>query len=222
SPDIAKEIAQGLLALPAESHAAKVNGSSGWTAPVSLLAVDHLYETLDLHPLVKPFWQQVRRWLNAHKDGAFVALILLAVMAGYHFWLQMSFKRSQERLHKTLTDLADKQSQLEHAQRIAIVDELGSSIAHELNQPLSAIRNFAQSVELRLQKNISHEKITPILKQIVAQLDRTDAIIGRLRQLIKHPKGESRLCQPDELLQASFSLMDHRLKEQGIRLLTQL
>lgn len=216
SPEIAKMIARELLALPT----ARVNGTSGWTTPVSLLAVDHLYETLDLHPLVKPFWKQALRWLNAHKDSAFLVLALILLIAGYHFWLQMSFRRSQETLHKTLTDLADKQAQLEHAQRIAILDELGSTLAHELNQPLSAIRNFTESIQIRLRKNLPEEKITPVVQQIVAQLDRTDAIIGRLRQLIKQPKGESQQCLPGQLLDASFSLMDHRLKEQNIRLIT--
>lgn len=221
-PELAKAIAQGLLAMPTSTSERALNSASGWTTPVSLLAVDQLYETLDLHPLVKPFWQQALRWMNAHKDSAFLTLILILLMAGYHFWLQMSFKRSQTSLQKTLTDLADKQSQLEHAQRVAIVDELGASIAHELNQPLSAIRNFTESVQLRLQKNAPQEKIAPVLKQIVAQLDRTDAIIGRLRQLIKQPRGEYQLCQPEQLLGACFSLMEHRLREQGIRLIKRL
>ena len=216
SPVLAKQIGQALLALPPSHFAIQAVGASGWTTPVSHLSVDRLYETLDLHPLMQPFWKQALLWLKVHRDWAFVALAMVFLMGMYHCWLQIRFKRSQVDLTRTLTELAEKQSQLEHAQRIAIVGELGSSIAHEINQPLSAIRNFTESARLRLKKNASPDKIFSVLDQVFVQLDRTDEIIQRLRKLIKQPNIDYQRCDLKLLIADCCGLMAHGLKQHSI------
>jgi len=213
---LAKQISQALLTLPPSHPAARAAGATGWTPPVSHLAVDRLYETLDLHPLMRPFWQQSLRWLNAHRDWALAVLAMVLLLMVYHFWLQVRFNRSQANLTRTLTELAEKQAQLEHAQRIAIVGELGSSIAHEINQPLSAMRNFAESARLRLKKNAPADKISPVLDQMFVQLDRTDGIIQRLRKLIKQPNIDYQPCDLKLLMTDSCALMEHTLTQKGI------
>ncbi len=49
-------------------------------------------------------------------------------------WLEYKFSRSKKQLEATLHKLKSKSEQLEHSQRIAVVGELGSSLAHEINQ----------------------------------------------------------------------------------------
>ncbi len=217
---LAKRIGQALLAMPSDHSASQspVNAVKGWIPPVSLLSVDQLYETLDLHPLVRPLWQQVLRWLNSHRDWALMMLSALLLMVAYHFWLQMRFKQSRIRLTETLSRLAEKQGQLEHAQRVSIVGELGTSIAHEINQPLSAIRNYTESVRTRLKKQLPADKITPVLDQVVTQLDRTDAIIERLRSLIKRPEVSYQSSDLQALITECAELIKHQLNEQGIEL----
>ncbi|MCG6283067.1 sensor histidine kinase, partial [Vibrio diabolicus] len=103
--------------------------------------------------------------------------------------------------------------QLEHAQRVAIVGELGSSLAHEINQPLAAIRNYSEGGLLRVAKQRPTEEITPVFEKIQAQVDRADAIINRLRNLIKKRSLEKQPCNIETLLDETLELMHYRLQK---------
>jgi PAS domain S-box-containing protein len=84
-------------------------------------------------------------------------------------------KRVQEELRKT-------QSQLAHVGRLLTMGEMTAAIAHEVNQPLYAIQNFATacSAELRAaQPNI--QKVERWTSQIAQQAQRVGEIIHRLR-----------------------------------------
>ena len=106
-------------------------------------------------------------------------------MNAYHFWLEYRFSKSKQALLQTQSRLKEKSEQLEHSQRVAIVDELGSSLAHEINQPLAAIRNYSEGGLLRLSKQRPNDDIVPVFHKIQKEVDRADAIIHRLRNLIK-------------------------------------
>ncbi|MDF5462862.1 PhnD/SsuA/transferrin family substrate-binding protein, partial [Vibrio parahaemolyticus] len=163
SAQIAKQIAQVLLAMPPEHPAVIAAGASGWTSPVSLLSIDKLYQALDLHPLQQPWWSEALRWLRSHQEWAWALFMFVIVLNAYHFWLEYRFSKSKQALEQTSLRLKEKSEQLEHSQRVAIVGEIGTSLAHELNQPLAAIRNYSEGGLLRLAKKRPHEDIVPVL-----------------------------------------------------------
>ena len=88
-----------------------------------------------------------------------------------------------------------------HLYRIGRISELGemaSAIAHELNQPMTAVANYV-SASRRLVESIEHERaprITELMTRAVEQTDRAGQIVRRLRQLIG--RGQSEL-QPVDL-----------------------
>jgi signal transduction histidine kinase len=75
---------------------------------------------------------------------------------------------------------------LTHIGRVSAMGELTASLAHELNQPLTAILNNAQAAQLFLEADpVNLEKIREILNAIVADDKRAGEVIRRLRALIK-------------------------------------
>lgn len=78
-----------------------------------------------------------------------------------------------------------QQDQLTHASRLITMGELVASIAHELNQPLSSISNYASACELELAREDRDEnELQGRLGQIRAAAVRAGAIIKRLRGLV--------------------------------------
>ena len=66
------------------------------------------------------------------------------------------------------------------------------TLAHELNQPLTAIGNFAAAAQIRLSQNTNDDEQTQeLLQEIVAQSKRAGEVIQRLRSLTQ-PSEESR------------------------------
>lgn len=216
---IAKKISRALLAMPDGHPAAIAAQASGWTTPVSLLSIDKLYQAMDLHPLQQPWWQQALRWLRLHQEWAWALFLFIIVLNLYHFWLEYRFSKSKQALEKTLLRLKEKSEMLEHSQRIAIVGELGSSLAHELNQPLAAIRNYSEGGLLRLAKKRPHEDIVPVLEKIQSQVERADAIVCRLRRLIKKRSVAITACDVEQLINDTIELLRYRLQKQAITIL---
>jgi len=86
----------------------------------------------------------------------------------------------------------ERQSEFAHVWRVNTMGEMASGLAHELNQPLCAILNYANA-SLRMMKNdvaASGELIDPI-EQIATQAERAGEIIKRIRGLIAKRKPQS-------------------------------
>jgi two-component system sensor kinase FixL len=78
------------------------------------------------------------------------------------------------------------QDRLLHVSRLAAVGEMAAGIAHELNQPLAAVANYAQACERLLGlPNPDLEEVRDALRQITAQAVRAGDIINRLRGLTR-------------------------------------
>jgi PAS domain S-box-containing protein len=78
-------------------------------------------------------------------------------------------------------------NQLAHVTRMFTMNQMVSGLAHELNQPLAAIANFAQACQYRLRKSSvkDHSTILESIEQISIQADRAGQIIRRLRDFVR-------------------------------------
>lgn len=87
---------------------------------------------------------------------------------------------------KTEIELQEQRAELAHVARISTMGELSASLAHELNQPLTAILSNAQAA-LRFisSKPADLEEVREILQDIVKDNSRAGEVIRRLRALVK-------------------------------------
>ncbi|GGB48778.1 hypothetical protein GCM10011316_21130 [Roseibium aquae] len=86
--------------------------------------------------------------------------------------------------------LADAQSQLVHMTRISAMDEMGAAIAHELNQPLTALLLYLQTASRRLNSTSSDEAVRSVLDKAIKEVERAGDIIQRMRQLVEKKEPE--------------------------------
>ena len=76
--------------------------------------------------------------------------------------------------------------QLAHALRINTMGEMAAGIAHELNQPLSVITNYAETCRMAVHRHgSSREKVLDHLEEIVGQAERAGEIIRHLRDFVR-------------------------------------
>lgn len=80
--------------------------------------------------------------------------------------------------HLAHTKLAERQRELAHIMRLNTLGEMASGIAHELNQPLSAIANYIRGCELRMQSSdCTMENITEVMRLVSTQVKRAGEIL---------------------------------------------
>lgn len=216
--EVGQKVAQALFDMPSDHAAAAAAQNKGWMLPAPSVNVDKVYHHLDLHPLQKPLSQKVKEWLYKNQTVTIAGLLTLLLLTAYHFWLEWKFKRSREQLRATLNDLRHKSAMLEHAQRITIVGELGSSLAHELNQPLAAIKNYSQGVQLRMEQGTPPEVLMPIFQKIQQQVDTASNIIQRLRSLIHRQPTQKIWVDLPQLIDESIKLVDYEFQRHQIEL----
>src|SRR6267143_4909137 len=102
-----------------------------------------------------------------------------------------------EDLHRTQHELHKSQAELAHVTRLTTMGELTASIAHEVNQPLTAVVNNANACISLLEPAPSHsgeggphgasnlEDIREALGEIRDDAERASSVVGRVRQLAK-------------------------------------
>jgi PAS domain S-box-containing protein len=87
---------------------------------------------------------------------------------------------------KTEMELREQRAELAHVARISTMGELAASLAHELNQPLTAILSNAQAALRFLSSKPSDiEEVREILQDIVKDNSRAGEVIRRMRALVK-------------------------------------
>jgi two-component system sensor kinase FixL len=101
------------------------------------------------------------------------------------------------------------QDRLMHVSRLAAIGEMATGLAHELNQPLAAIANYAQACERLLgmaQPDV--EEVRAALRQITAQAVRAGDIISRLRGLTRARDSNYERCDVNALIRELADLLD--------------
>jgi C4-dicarboxylate-specific signal transduction histidine kinase len=109
--------------------------------------------------------------------------------------------------------------ELAHLSRVTMLGELSGSMAHELNQPLTAILSNAQAAQRFLaQDNIDIKEVSEILADIVDQDHRAGEVIRRLRLLLKEGEVQQLPLDVNDVLEEGFKLIRSDLVNKGVAL----
>lgn len=180
---LAKGVATALLSMPASSS------GYAWTVPADYQAVHELFRDLQVGPY--SYLRENTLQALARRYWPFL-LFFFAALAG---WVMHTVRIEQQVHARTAAlraalaqrDAAEAgmrahQEQLDHLSRLSVLGELSGTLAHELNQPLATIGNYAQS----LVRRVDSGRYTPAIlaeasREIAAQAERAGGIVRRIR-----------------------------------------
>lgn len=129
------------------------------------------------------------------------------------------FVRDLTERQTTERRLQDMQSELVHVSRLTALGEMASALAHELNQPLSAIANYMKGSERLLEADpLDTAKIKGALSNAAEQALRAGQIIRRLRDFVAKGEAERRIENLPKLLEEAGALAMIGAKERGVHL----
>jgi two-component system sensor kinase FixL len=128
------------------------------------------------------------------------------------FVRDLTERRTQERRMQEL------QSELVHVSRLTAMGEMASSLAHELNQPLSAITSYLRGAATLLRsEQPDKDRVIEALDRSSAQALRAGDIIKRLREFVAKGETQHTLESPAVLLEEAAALALVGAREQGVR-----
>ena len=109
-------------------------------------------------------------------------------------------------------EVALQRLEVEHLMRVSVLGELSGSIAHEVNQPLTAILSNAQAaLHLLAQDSPDLVEIRDALEEIVHEDNRAGEVIHRLRGLLKKGERKAENVNINDLVRSTVSLLHSEL-----------
>jgi len=121
---------------------------------------------------------------------------------------------------RLLRDQQELRKRLAHLARVSVMGELAGSIAHEVNQPLTAIATYAQACRRLIESgNLGKSANLMIVEHIEEQALRAGNIIHRLEDMVRGRRGEVAVCDVNRLVREIQNLIgpDARLHDTQLR-----
>ena len=164
-----------------------------WTVPADYQSVHEMFRELQIGP-----YAYLRApGLMALAQRYWPAIAILATVLAA--WILYTV-RVEHLVHKRTIELREamarqeelarraraNQEQLEHLSRLSVLGELSGTLAHELNQPLAAISNYAMGCVRRLESGEYKEgDLLTAMQKASFQAERAGKIIRRIRDFVR-------------------------------------
>lgn len=187
APELTRKVLFALLSLPPDAE------GQAWTVPADYHPVHELLRQLQIGPYA--FLRDTRWSYLAHRYWPWGAgLLLLLVLWGFYtVHVEHLVQRRTRELTAVLAErhsleerVRSSQQQMEHLSRLSILGELAGTLAHELNQPLAAIGNYARSLLLRQERGkLSEAALRQAAAEIADESERAAGILRGIRSFAR-------------------------------------
>ncbi|MEE9403474.1 MAG: PAS domain S-box protein, partial [Algisphaera sp.] len=130
-------------------------------------------------------------------------------------WVSVQRDVSERRVEEDLK--RQHREELAHVTRLSTMGEMASGLAHEINQPLTAISTYVGGLIKRVERDDLDSKVLrDVLGRVGDQADRASQIIRRLRAFVVK-RGTLRVeTDPNEMVLETLSLLQADLKQRGM------
>lgn len=218
-PELAKAVAASLLTMtPVDGRA--------WTAPQDYTAVHMLFQALRIGPYEHLAHTTLRDFVRLYWHW-FVLCALVVVWWVFHVArVETLVRRRTTELTRAIEarDRAERTALLHREERdqfsrLGILGEMASNIAHELNQPLAAITNYAEGITRFIDAGQSDPAfIRDGARGIAGQAERAGVIIRRIRSFVKRRAVRREPLDLNDVVRETLALFEGTAALRGIPL----
>jgi two-component system sensor kinase FixL len=152
------------------------------------------------------------------RDGSTfpVELSVGEMISGSHRYFT-GFIRDLTERQEAEARLQELQSELVHISRLSAMGEMAATLAHELNQPLSAISNYLKGGQRLLTQDAPQSRALEAMDKAAEQALRAGQIIRRLRDFVARGESEPGIESLAKLVEEASALALVGAKEHGVR-----
>jgi two-component system, LuxR family, sensor kinase FixL len=138
------------------------------------------------------------------------------VLAGSRFFT--GFVRDLTEQQAAKRRIQDLQAELLHASRLSVMGQMASTMAHELNQPLTAVVNYLEAARHLLESEPqSAPRVGGLMGRAIGQAERAGEVIRKLRQFVGKGETERRPESLNKLVEEALALALVATRQSGVR-----
>ena len=154
------------------------------------------------------FDAQVSRWFDVRTRN-------VRWVDGRDVTLQIATDITERKASETM--VRQQQEKVELTSRLMTMGEMASTLAHELNQPLTAISNYSLGAVTRMKNGgMSNDELLPALEKTAGQAQRAGNIIRRIREFVKRSEPRRRPTQVAQIVEDAIGFADIEAAKKGI------
>lgn len=122
------------------------------------------------------------------------------------------------------TEIIETETMLIQAGKMTTLGEMAAGVAHELNQPLNAIKVGSEFLQTMMEQGraIRDEDLQAVTREISKEIDRASGIINHLREFGRKSSIEWHRIDINRPIRGVFTILGQQLKVHGIQVLTEL
>ena len=125
--------------------------------------------------------------------------------------------------HEAQALAAAQAERAQNTSRLITMGEMASSVAHELNQPLTAIANYCSGMRNRLlEGQISQDELLQALEKTSRQAQRAGQVIAHIRSFVKRSEPQRKMASVQRIVDEAVELAGIELKRRRVRLTHQV
>jgi two-component system sensor kinase FixL len=161
-----------------------------------------------------------REVVGLHKDGTnFPVHLSVGEVAGTKVSQFIGIIRDMSENHRLEREVREMQSELAHATRLSELGEMAAGIAHEINQPLTAISTYANACHRMLANEQSDAaELLNTLHLITDQAQRAGEVVRRLRTFTKKRLDQRQLLEINTIIDATIRLVEADIRARNFNL----
>ncbi len=172
-----------------------------WLPPESNRAAEQILYDMNQHPAQQPITKQLYHWVLEHRLWVGLALLVMVISLINYAWMSALALRRRRLLIAKNQLIRDYDDALKKSSHFVIMGEMSGAIAHEINQPLATIQNYAQGLLIRQQKAMENQPLdkdaqllSTALDEIINETQRASTIIQNIKGWVK---GSSQASQSE-------------------------
>ncbi len=124
-----------------------------WLPAESSSDVERILYDMNRHPAQKQLGAHMVDWVKAHRLWMAVIVLIVLISTVNYAWMSWLAWRRRQKIILQNQLIRDYDLQLRQSERFDVIGEMSGSIAHEINQPLATIQNYAPGLLIRSQSN---------------------------------------------------------------------
>ena len=114
--------------------------------------------------------------------------------------------------------IQDLRAELLHTSRLSVMGQMASTMAHELNQPLTAVMNYLEAGQQLLSTGMGGpERVGEMMEKAIAQAQRAGGVIRQLRGFASKGETERRIQNLNQLVEEALALALVGARQRGVR-----
>ena len=211
SNELSQKVVIALLSMSGDNPAAHKGRYGGWTVPLTYQPVHALFRDLNIGPYAREKHLSFIEIMDRYRAWFAMMATALILSFGWVIWAKQLVKKSTRELRFANDRLVDQMAKRRHLEKQVVkrqneltrvarqnsLGEMASSIAHELNHPLTTILNYVKGCTRRMDTgSCNQQEIQNVLAQVSQQAQHSANVIKVMMDFVR---GDIRLHERIDL-----------------------